>query len=669
MKYILFLLSFFIFIGAKAQLNFRDSVDVINYEINLEIGNYLNQTIEGNTVITFCPKFDKTKNIKFDLLDLEIEKIKISDKQLKKFDYSENLISIKLDKLINKSDTIKIDIYYSGTPKKDDYWGGFYFTEKSIFNMGVGMASIPPCFGRVWFPCIDNFTDKATYNYNITVENGKTAVCSGILIDKIENKNKTTTFKWTLNQEIPTYLSSVAVANYSMINDLIINSKSLPCNIYVYKGNEAKAQKSFCNLDTCLNIFESLFGDYKWSRIGFVESEFDGGAMEHATNINYPTFAIDGTLAWEKLWVHEFSHNWFGNLVTCEKAEDMWLNEGWASYCEAIFMENFYGKELFRNYVRKNHFEVLLNAHQNDGGYFAICPIPQEITYGSTVYKKGSSIVHTLRNYIGDDLFYAALKKYFIDFSFKNANTEQFKDSMSGYTNIDLTDFFDFWIYDKGFNHFSVSDFTTVNKNGKFEVYLKVKQRLIAASKFANSNKMEVTFKNNEWKTVTKQLNFSGEFGDSIYILDFEPTIVLIDLEEKIEDATTDCYKVIKKSGSVEFLSTLFEANVLKIEDSLFLRVQNNMIEPENIISTDFIISNNQYWTIDGIFGSSKINGNFYFKKDKFINNISKETTNLVLMFRKNIKSEWTIIESTKQTNYYSINNLQSGDYCFAIKK
>jgi len=660
MKYILFFISFFVFINTFAQTNFRDSIDVINYQINLEIGNYTNQTIKGNTVITFSPKFDQTKIVKFDLLELNIEKIIVGGKQIKKFDYDKNIISINLNKLINKKDTLKIDIYYSGKPQKDAYWGGFYFTPKSTFNMGVGMASIPPCFGRVWFPCIDNFTDKATYNYHITVENDLIAACSGNLINQTTNKDKSITYNWEIKQPIPTYLASVSVANYSLVSKMVDNEGvKIPVEIYVYKSNEEKAEKSFANVQQCLNIFDSLFFDYQWDKIGFVESDFDGGAMEHATNINYPTYAIDGTLNWERLWVHEFSHSWFGNLVTCKTIEDMWLNEGWASYCESIFMENFYGNEVFKNYVRKNHFDVLTNAHLNDKGYFAVYGIPQSITYGSTVYNKGASVVHTLRNYVGDDLFFAALKKYFKDFAFQNIDTKEFKDSLSSYTGINLNDFFDFWVYEKGFNHFSVANFNSTKKNNKFNVYLKIKQRLIASTKFANSNKIEITFMNDSWTKTTKIINFSGEFGDSTYELDFEPTMIFVDLNEKIEDATTDCYRIIKSNGYQDFPSTLFDATVSNLKDSIFLRVQNNFISPENIESEKYIISQNQFWTIDGIFGDSKIEGKFYFKTKK----------DFILLYRKNQNANWEETTASKSTTYLKINDLKQGEYCLAVAK
>jgi aminopeptidase N len=646
---------------------FRDSVDVINYQINLKIGDYYNQKIDGNTVLTLKPVFDNTKTLKLDLLGLIVDSIEGAANHSFKYDYANDIISINFNRELSSNDTAELTIYYHGTPKKDVEWGGFYFTKSDAFNMGVGMGSNPPNFGRVWFPCIDNFTDRATYEYNITVAEGKKAICSGVLTDIHPNENNTVTYTWKLSQTIPTYLSSVAVSDYSLLSiDLQGMGHIVPFQAWVYTGYEEKAKKTFVNIERTLQIFESFFGEYCWDKIGYVQTGFASGAMEHATNISLPYYAINGTLENEMLIVHEFAHSWFGNLVTCETTEDMWLNEGWASYCEAIFVENMYGNESFKNYVRKNHLAVLTTVNIYDGDFYGIYGIPDEITYGKTVYDKGASVIHSLRNYIGDELFFISVKKYLSDFKFNTANTQQFKDSLSSYSNINLTDFFDFYVKEEGFNHFSINQYSVVNKKDNYYVSVKVKQRLIESDFFAKSNKVEITFMDNSWNSATTQIFFSGETGDSTYILDFEPEIVILDIDEKIMDATTDCYKVINKNGYYNFESTNFSAKITDLKDSVFIRVQNNQIEPENSNHKNYILSNIQFWTIDCILNNTKIEGKFYFTDDSFFKKYLNR--NKVLLFRKNSSANWDKIDYEEHKNYLEVKILQQGEYVFAVE-
>ena len=127
--------------------------------------------------------------------------------------------------------------------------------------------------------------------------------------------------------------------------------------------------------------------------------------MEHATNITYPNSSINGSLSDEWLYAHELSHMWFGDKVTCASADDMWLNEGWAVFCESVFREGLYGKESYKTTMRSKLKDVLQFTHIKDGGYRALYGIPPEYTYGSTVYDKGGQVAHTLRGYLGDSLF------------------------------------------------------------------------------------------------------------------------------------------------------------------------------------------------------------------------------------------------------------------------
>ena len=445
--------------------SFRNDIDILHYSINLDITDFENKQISGNTIVQLIPLKKSSSEIKLELLKMEIDSIFLFNEKLNSFKYDGKIITIPYNlKSSEGKCCTKINIYYHGQPVQDLAWGGFFFSDSSAYNIGVGMAADPHGFGRVWFPCSDSFTDKASYDFKITVPSKYKAVCSGKLEDVLKNNDGTKTYSWSLKQEVPTYLVSVAVAKYTIVEDLYKGIKrDIPISLYVYPEDSANAVYSFKNLKKAMASFEKGYGEYVWDRVGYVEVPFTSGAMEHVCNIAYPEYAIDSTLMRETLMAHELSHHWFGNLVTCKTASDMWLNEGWASYSEALFKEDVHGKDAYKEYVRENHIKVLTQAHVMDNGYRAVSGVPHKYTYGKTVYDKGADVAYTLRGYMGDSLFFSSLTQYLKAFAYSSASSYDFQNSMSKYSGIDLTDFFDTWVFEKGFPHFSVASFNTKN--------------------------------------------------------------------------------------------------------------------------------------------------------------------------------------------------------------
>ncbi len=673
-KLSILVIGLFIVINLFSQnINFRDSINVVLYQINLEIGDNTNKQIKGNTKLTLFPLFDNTKTIKLDLLKLTVDSIFIENEKISKWKHDKKIININLTKTANKNDQLVITVYYHGKPTKDKRWGGFQFSERDVFNIGVGMTDYPHAYGRVWFPCIDHFTDKATYDYNITVNNNRTAVCSGLLVEEIEVKKHTKTFHWRIKDEIPTYLSSMAVSHYELLSSTYKGiEREIPVNIYVFKNKKEKAEKSFVNLHSAIKVFEEKFGAYAWERVGYVETSFSSGAMEHATNIAYPSYAVNGTLKNQNLYVHELSHNWFGNLVTCKTSQDMWINEGWASYCEAIFIQEFYGTKKFKSYVRDNHIKVLTRTHLWDGDYLAVAGVSPENTYGSTVYDKGSSVVHALRGYMGDSLFYNSAKNYFKEFAFGNASSEDMKNSFSKSSGIDLTDFFEFWIYSKGFTFFEIINQNIKEKNGKYLVEIQVKQRLVAANKFANSNRIEIFFMNEDLKTEKRIFEFSGELGKNSFELPFKPVLIMLDLNEKITDATIDnAHEITDSRGNFVFEATQVELKVLKNKKIAFVRVQSCWIEPENNKTKKYTVASH-YWKVESFAQDEfKAELNFYYKDNYYTDKFVQNKKDIVLLYRPDSKSKWKEIkcENNKIENCYVCNTFKAGEYVFAKVK
>ncbi len=673
-KIILIVISIFWMSFLNAQ-----TFDVQHYDINLSVPDSYHKYIEANTLIKIKILQDNISEIELMLLDLAVDSI-IINSELQSFTHNDTIINIQLGNTYQTDDVLTLSIYYHGDAHTDsDGWGGYFSKNGYVFNLGVSMSSDPHNYGRVWYPCVDNFTDKATYQFNITCQEARTAICGGTLIDEINNGNGTKTFSWLLNKQTPTYLTSVAIGNYKVYKDTFdgILGK-IPVAIYARDSEIDKVPASFLHLRDIFNIYESKFGAYRWSRVGYVGVDFNSGAMEHAENIAYPNNSIDGTTNGETLYGHELAHSWFGNLTTCNSAEDMWLNEGWASYCEAIFTENLYGTEAFKTYNRNRHYKNLQRLHFDEGAYWPIYGIPTDLTYSNHVYNKGADVVHSLREFLGDDLFFSTMTNFLTDYQFQSFSSYDLKDYITTNTPYNLDDFFDSWVFNGGWMHFSVDSFDVTPNASQFDVKVFMRQKLKGKSTYGNNNRIPIQFLSSNFERLDTIITISGETDSQTFTIPFQPYTVICDLEEQLSDATTDQYTIIKNTGLQDYKKELFKTNITEITDSVLFRIEHNWVAPDDfkIKIENLEIHPERYWKVDGIFNNNfKANGQFYYSRspsaylDKDF--VTTNVDSIVILYRSNINKDWEIIPHTKNGSAYSgymiIEQIQRGEYAFGI--
>jgi len=680
-------ISFLFLLMNKTIYLFADTLnfDVKHYSIDLKINDFVNQSISGSTIIEFEVREDSISKVFFWLKGLSVDSVLAYDQQLD-FVVDNELLHIQLKDTISKTDQYQVIVYYHGKPVKDPYWGGFYFSTADggyAYNMGVGFKDIPHNYGRVWFPCIDNFSDKATYTFIITTDSAKVAVCSGMLSSKIINADQSVTWTYQLDVEIPTYLASVAVGNYNFV-EMIYKGKEreIPLLVACLPQDTAKVKLSFINLEFALQLFEEKYVPFQFPRIGYVAVPFSSGAMEHACNIAYPKSAITGNLAYEDLMVHEFSHNWWGNLVTCSSAEDMWINEGWATYSEFLFHEFKYGKQKYNASVEANLHDVLQYAHFKDGNPYPLFPVPQEVTYGAHSYNKGAAVVHALRNYLGDSLFFTGINQLLKSFKFANLSSIDFRDSLSAYTGTDLIPFFDDWIFTPGFPHFRVNliesaDLTT------FVVQTDFRFR----DKWVSDLPLSVVFMDNKWNVIEKDILLKGNSQEFQLTLPFKPDMAFINMNGKITEAKTDDLLVIKSVGTYSLPHGMMDLTVRAVSDSSLLYVEHHWVGPSYgyNVPSGIKLSDYRYWTVSGIFSegfdmnsrisyngtTSSLNGSDCLDHTLGIEN----EDSLLLLYREHEGYPWRIYDSfalltgskTNKIGWIDIFQVKKGDYCLGI--
>lgn len=657
-----------------------DSVHVAHYDIELSIMDFENKFIEGTTELDIVAKKAALPYVDLDLKALTVDSVWVDCLPVSFFHQGERL-RVMLTTSCLAGDTLHVKVSYKGKPTKDSRWGGFYFADQYAYNMGVGMHDIPHCYGRVWFPCLDVFTDKATYTFRIRTPHGKRAVCGGVLVDSLALEDSSTVWTWQLTDPIPTYLASVAVGQYDVWRDTVRGlERVIPIEIYTHPEVSGNVAGSFANLKKIIHAYEHLFGPYRWQRVGFVTVDFASGAMEHATNIAYPIRGVDGTLASQSLWSHELSHAWFGNLVTCPKAEEMWINEGFATYCgDLLTTEILSGKDAGESAFQALHHDVLLNLERSDGGYYALNQVPLSHTYGKTSYDKGALVVHALRNYMGDSLFFAGLRSMFDSYTFGNISSEQLMVHLGEKTGVDLQSFYEGWINQPGFLHFSIDSISKGKGSREYKVY--VRQRLCHAMRMTQHQLVDLTFFATGHKPYTvSRCVLSGEQTVLRLSLPFKPAYGVVDYGNKLADAVIDNNLVIFHTDTCNYSPASVQILVSKAnaEDTLRVRVEHHLVAPDGLKKDNdniYRLSDCHYWRIEflpvsGYQGQLKFHYSFALSSQPDYSLMQEyNKSQLVLLYRRDSSEDWRIVPFTRSsTGYvgYLYTQLMPGEYTLA---
>ncbi len=684
-KILLLMAALFCGIAVSAQ-DRTDSMHVAHYDIHLNITDFTNHQVYGYADLQVVAKVEGLDYVHLDLQRMTADSILLDGVPHTDFTHEGTLIHIGLPQPLASGDTVRIRVYYAGLPAIDSYFGGFYFSGEYCYNLGVAFRDLPHNFGRAWYPCMDFFTDKSTYTFHIETEAGKKAICGGVLTDSVATDDSTVIWSWVLDDPVPTYLTSVAVGNYMHYADTVQGlERVVPIDIYTRPSEFNKIAGSFVHLKDVFHLYESLYGPYPWVRLGYVGVAFTGGAMEHVTNIAYPQIAIGGTTANELLYAHEFSHMWFGDLVTCSRAEEMWINEGFARFNEAVADGGLYPNEDpaidgYRTNIRATHHDVLRTAHIDDGGYWALDSMPQEVTYGTTTYDKGALVVHTLRNYMGDSVFFASLRAMFQTYAYQNITTMQLFDFLSEQSGMNLHDFREGWVSQPGFLHFAVDSIRATGNDDEYRFY--VRQRLSHAYHFANSNVMDITFFSADNQRYTlERFSFSGEFAQGTVTLPWAPAFAVVDIDEKMTDAIIDYGYDLTATGIKNATDANFKLLVNDLSEPTYFRVEDNII-PAEPLSEDAnphvtAVSTDHYWrvactpegTIQGgmrfaFHANNESASDYHFLHDYTFNEVE-------LLYRRDGTEQWRPVEANKTGNmtngYLAVSEVIPGEYAIGV--
>jgi len=381
----------------------------------------------------------------------------LTTKELK-VDFPASLPSNTLDSLT---------IHYSGAPDNSG---------RTSFYMGTHDGSpvlstlSEPYGAQNWFPTKQSMNDKIDrFDIKITTPNQYSVASNGKLMSEtLLPDNKKLTF-WRTNYPMAAYLVAFSIANFNKINDVIGNS-SFPFVNYLYPSTNANSGV-MDNIEwtkTAMTLFENHFGTYPFAaeKYGHMEFAVNGAAMEHQTMSSMNSFA-KSTIA------HELAHQWFGNKITCGAWNDIWLNEGFATFGEHLVNEkNLMTHSEFMNYLA-NQMNVITSQHNGsvyvDDSDLANIPV---LFSGKLTYVKGGYVLRMMKWILGDEAFYQLLKDYAANpaFAYSYAKTEDFKNQILVSTGRDFTGFFNDWIYGEGYPTYTIKWNQSANLDMNFLV-------------------------------------------------------------------------------------------------------------------------------------------------------------------------------------------------------
>jgi aminopeptidase N len=422
-------------------------MDVLHYDVDIAFDE-ITGLVEGRVTAIIQSTADSLFQIDFNADPvLNILAVELNAGEPWIFSRSGDVVTVFLPTGLAAGETITITYYFDGDPTAAAASGLFI---KSHDSGQVIYSLSEPWSARTWWPCKDYPDDKATFDIALSVRPPLFAASNGDYLgqaDTIRFGETFTRYTWKENYPMPPYLFSIAASEYVLLTDHwnYAPGETMQVTNFVYPHLATEAAIDLSIEIPSLQFFSDLLGMYP-----FVEEKYGvaicgiGGGMEHQTLTSYGSMLLTGDNRYDWLYIHELGHQWFGDHVTCADWAHIWLNEGWASYSEALWFEHLGGQTSLTSYMQTMDTPqywtgpVLRDPDVSDPWYY----------FNRVVYDKGAWVVHMLRHVMGDEAFFDATRAYLADpqFAYGNADTEQFESFFEGFYGGQLDWFFDPWL-------------------------------------------------------------------------------------------------------------------------------------------------------------------------------------------------------------------------------
>ncbi len=659
-----------------------DTFDILNYDITLDVTDYNGQQLKAVTTITFTPLMADQDFIRFELWGLTVDSVTSAAGPLT-FSNDGQTLRVNFPAPPGVGALDSLTVHYHGQPHRDPDWGGFYFESGYIYNLGIGLTTIPPNFGKVWYPCFDSFVERATYTYHVKSAGTFRAHCQGDFLGELQLGGDTVVRTFRMAQRIPTHLSAIAAADYQDTDFVHAGANGdIPVRLTAKPAQLAAMTAKFADIDAAIDACEYWYGPYAWGRVGYVLTT--DGALEIPTNIAYPDFMTSQPVFDNRgLFTHELGHHWWGDMVTPRTQQDMWLKEGPAEYSAHLVEEWLGGQPAFEDVVKRNMLHVLDDAHVQDGGFQALSPMPDPYVYGLTTYYKGAAVFHNLRGYLGDTLFRQGMHAVQVDHAYSTLDAAGFRDALDATTGYDLHPFFTDQVFGPGFSVFVVQALSAQPNGTQWDVNLSVQQKLRGTTVFFQSVPMDITLIGADGQRQEYTRSVGGEFTDVPLTCAFQPVMVVLNGHNRLNQARMDLErKLIPGQSFSAFLPYVdFQLYNVQLPDTALIRIEHVWAAPDAGPLGPGIdqISSSHYWRVDGLWPSGTVlrgkvaySGLAATALDNDLFGITEQGTRVV--YRPDPSSTWQVYpDQTLHANILTngvgsidINVLLKGEYAFA---
>jgi aminopeptidase N len=414
--------------------------DVVAYDLSFELDPAI-RILKGSSTTRLAGFAKTTPSVTFDLdRAYAVTSVTRDGAPVPGFTFANDRLTVPLDPPLRAEERTAIGIAWNGIPPAA--------AALAWWSHATGMAatSVAEPFGaRQFWPCVDAPDDKAVATVTATVPAGYAVASAGLGTTQTlpDGRVRST---WRLPQAISTYLVSLNVANYTVVEDTYtaLDGRKMPIRSYLMPENAAANAPRLSAIKDHLSVLASLYGEYPFvdTKYGIVSSWFQGG-MEHPTLTSIgESILANVPRDITTLLVHELSHQWWGDRVTMRTWDDIWLNEGFATYSEVLYLEKALGR---------NPGQTLRTSYDDGlyGGKLAASVVADPadpFRYTGAVYNKGGFFLHMLRRLVGDDAFFSGLRAYGDAHAWGTATRGELRALFESRTGLDLKQFWDQWL-------------------------------------------------------------------------------------------------------------------------------------------------------------------------------------------------------------------------------
>lgn len=431
--------------------------------------DYQKEQMNGEEWLTASPYFYATNELILDAKAMLIHEVALDNNGKKsplKYEYKDDILKITLDKTYQRNQDYTVYIKYTSRPNEVKQQGsvaindakGLYFINAQgtdpelptqIWTQGETEAS------SAWFPTIDKPNQKTTQEIYMTVPDKYVTLSNGILKDSQKESNGLRTDHWVMDKRHSTYLFFMGVGEYAIVKD---KWKNIPVDYYIEKEYEPYAKQIYGNTPEMIDFFSKRMNyDYPWAKYAQISGRnYVSGAMENTTAtlhgsdiLQKPGQLIDEN-TWEDTIAHELFHHWFGDLVTAESWSNLTVNESFANYSEYLWNEHKYGKDQADYHLMTDVNRYIHNPSDFNKNLVRFNYASREDVFDLVTYQKGGGILNMLRNYLGDDAFFAGMNDYLKTNEYQNAEAHQLRLSFEKVSGKDLNWFFNQWYFGSG---------------------------------------------------------------------------------------------------------------------------------------------------------------------------------------------------------------------------